>query len=215
MRKPCRILVFTVGALLAAGAVLAAGRTDSLPHRFLPSTDRGLVQATNPTDGSTWSIWSYRNGAEFDVAVSTLNDRGYWNEPTFIGSGDGLSQVQPAMVITDQGTLIVAFVEAETGRVLLTDLVDGSWSTPRQINTVGSRARGPAMLQVGDQLVIAYVEGKSTKIQNISASRAISTHTNEGPDPIGAKPPDEEPVDGDDDANDDIGSITGISDGKD
>jgi hypothetical protein len=212
MRRPGPILVLTVGVLLAASAALAAGRAD-LPHRFLPSTDRGLIQATNPVDGSSWSIWSYRNGAEFDLAVSTLNDRGYWSEPTFIGSDDGLSQIQPAMVVTDQGVILVAYAEVETGRVMLTGLIDGSWTTPRRMSTEGTRARGPAMLLVGDQLIIAYVEGGATKMQRLSVNRGISTHTNEGPDPVG-RPPEDDGGDDDEDATEDIGSISSITDGK-
>jgi len=212
MRRPCTILVLTVGVLLAAGAALAAGR-NTLPHRFLPSTDRGLIQATNPSDGSSWSIWSYRNGAESDLAISTLNDRGYWSEPTFIGSDDGVSQIQPAMVVTEQGIIIVAYAEAETGRVMLTGLIDGIWTTPRRINPEGTRARGPAMLLLGDRLVIAYIEGGSTKIQNLSVTRGISTNTNEGPDPVGSKPPEDSRED-DDNSIDDPGSISNITDGK-
>ena len=72
MRKPLAVVTLVCCiALIAASPALTAPRGRDLPHRYLPnSLDGRLSQVTNPEDGSNWSAWAYRNGGEYDIAVS-------------------------------------------------------------------------------------------------------------------------------------------------
>ena len=84
MRKLLTVLILTT---LAAGTVSAAGkgvRRDDYPTRYVPrSLDGAIVQIQNDVDGRGWSAWAYRNGAEYDLAVSVSTSPGVWSEPRF------------------------------------------------------------------------------------------------------------------------------------
>ena len=81
--------------LLAALALPAsAGTRFAEPRRFDPATDGDLVQLVNPVDGRTWGVWTYRNGSETDIAISTLDEAtGRWSEPFLMGRDDRIDQV--------------------------------------------------------------------------------------------------------------------------
>ena len=143
------------------------------PPRYLPNAlDSGLVQVANPQDGRTWAAWAYRNGAEYDIALSSATPDGEWTEPVLFGLDDGKNQVQPAMAIDGFGNLYLAFIEGGSGRVLLTQRIAGLevWSDPVSLGALGGRGVAPALKVVGDRLVVAIAVKGGIEILDLPLS---------------------------------------------
>ena len=151
-----------VALLLALpGASGAWAGEAALPHRYSTSSlDGGLVQIQNPVDGRAWSVWAYRSGAEYDIAVS-VRQGGLWSEPSFLGQADSKSQIQPALTVDPSGNLYLAFALREIGQIMLSTLRVGSdvWSAPVSIVGEPGRHFAPALRIVGGMLVVAYRSG--------------------------------------------------------
>jgi len=168
----------------------AGGMTDArdarTPHRFLPnSLDRGLIEVGNPVDGRTWAVWSYRNGAEYDIAMSFVTASGAWSEPAFLGLDDGRDQIEPALVADTAGTLYLAYAELETNRVLLSVLPahGANWTQP-VILAESALSRAPALRMVGDRLIVAYRAAEGIRIVDLpSFSSGANQSIFDGPDP--------------------------------
>ena len=202
MRKPLRFLIILT-CITLVGVAWAGPRSGSHPHRFQPeSLDSGIVQSASPLDGSVHSAWAYRNGAEYDIAISTLEEDGDWSEPVFLGGNDGIDQLQPALASDEMGNLYLAFVQGNPGRVLVTVLTPGSsnWTTPVAVSALSRRASAPSIRVVGSRLVLAYRSGRdSVEILDFPLT-GPGTHDGgftDGPDPVGA-PPKDNPRPGDD-----------------
>jgi len=153
------------------------------------------VQATSPLDGRVWSAWAYRNGAEYDIAVSTLDEDGDWSEPVYFGGGDGLDQVQPAIVSDELGNLYLAFVQGDPSRVWISVLTPGSsnWTTPVVVTGLARRAHSPGMRVVGSRLVLAFRTGRDGVEILDFPLLGNGTHDGgftDGPDPVGSPPKD-------------------------
>lgn len=213
MLKSSKIATFGLCAVLAfSGLALAGGKQRlSMPHRYVPNSDSGLVQLRD-AQGTTWAAWAYRNGGEYDLAISRMGSTGFWSEPTLIGLDDGLDQIQPAIAIDATGHVYVGFAEAESGRVLLTTRIQGQWTTPAQINDVDTRGNRPALRVVGDRLVVAYQSSRRTlEIRDLPLAGSIGSNNNEGPDPVGG---DADPDSNDEDDDDTVGTLSDITDGS-
>ena len=111
----CCITLALVATSAQAGQALA-------PHRYLAGSDGPLVQVSNPHDGRTWAAWAYRNGSEFDIAISHVDADGNWTEPVFVGRDDRRDQVQPAIAADEFGNVYLAWSERATGRVMVSVL---------------------------------------------------------------------------------------------
>ena len=198
---------------VAAAVVLAccasAARADgSVPRRFMPHSDSGLIQQQNQLDGSVWAAWTYGQRGESDIAVARIDERGFWTEPILLGAGDGVSQAEPAMVSDHNGHLYLAWTEVETGRVMLSVLPYGfeQWGVPQVINDVKGSASSPALMVAASRRLVVgfYVNGtvrlvelrllpKGTPLQGMS----------DGPDPTGMSD-DSGAIDEDEETEDEI-----------
>ena len=204
MRKSVTVIV-TILTILALGTSVFAATPRGLPHRYAPnSLDGRLTQVTRVEDGRTLAAWAYRNGAEYDIAVSRVDENGRWSEPMFIGIDDGRDQVQPALAIDADGNAYLAFADRAEGRILLSALcVDGeAWSRPVALTAPGAEATSPALLIVGDRLVVAYQTGGDLKMIDLpltgtDGSASLLTIVDH-PDPVEyvPNPGDASPIDG-------------------
>jgi len=179
---------------VACGQALAFGRGLERPHRFAPGYDAGLVQVQNPVDGRTWAAWTYRNGAELDIAVAVADADGFWSEPRFVGLDDGSDQFEPALAVDGAGTLYLAFVDRGSGAIVLTALRRGApaWSPPVAVTDAATRGRAPSLAVVGDRLVVAYRTAMRVRIAELPLLSPPATSSpnqgfgiNDGPDPTG------------------------------
>ena len=75
MRRTGLLIYCITLALVATSALAGQALT---PHRYLAGSDGPLVQVSNPHDGRTWAAWAYRNGSEFDIAISHVDADGNW-----------------------------------------------------------------------------------------------------------------------------------------
>jgi hypothetical protein len=195
MRKPLALFVVVCCiAVLAAAPALAAPRGKNLPHRYIPNgMDGRLDWVTNPADGTEWSTWAYRNGAEYDVAVSFRDEYGFWTEPVLLGEDDGRDQGEPVLAADRQGTIYVAYAERSPDRIMITWLTAGSdrWAKPQPLTAVGLRARTPAVRVVSDRLVVAFRSGRGLVIVDFPIVGPTMTTNifNDGPDPVGEQDP--------------------------
>jgi hypothetical protein len=151
---PLASLVLTVAVSAAS-----AGPAADLPPRYsLGARDGAPVQVTQPLTGRTFAIWSYRSGAEYDLAIAVREVDGRWNAPAFLGAADRLDQTTPAIETDPWGNLYLAYAVRETGQILLTALPLGhdGWTEPVSVTRGGERGLSPSLAIVSDRLVIAY-----------------------------------------------------------
>ena len=188
-RRIARITAVLVALCMSIGIVLA--RPVDPPHRYNPrSLDGALVSLTNLTDGRTWSAWAYRDGAEYDVAISSRDAGGYWSEPVFFGRNDNRNQVQPAMAVGASGNLYLAYTDRGTGAIMITALRTGSdtWLRPFAVTQDGERGQMPALRVVADRLIVAFQVGRALAIRDLPLfpqSTSVSGQgVQDGPDPI-------------------------------
>jgi len=200
MRKPLSaIVVFCCLGLLAASVAAARPRSRDLPQGYLPgSLDGHLVEALDPLDGTLWAAWAYRNGAEYDVAISYRDESGMWSEPTLMGVDDGLDQTHPALAVDNWGNVYLAYAERKPDRVMLTWLEDGTsvWSTPTSVTDPAVAALDPALRVVGDRLVAAFRTRRGLAILDLpllGPTMIFVDGLQDTPDPVGAYNPNEPP----------------------
>lgn len=188
-------------AALAGGYLIAAPAGPELPgHLFVEGLDGAPVIAVNPLDRSEWAVWAYRNGSEFDLALTFRNEGDFWSSPIFIGLDDGIDQVDPALAIDSHGGLYLLFAERPTGRVRLGILPSGaeSFIGPFTVSEAGQHAGSPALEIYGEHVVIAYHAADGTTIRRypvLTPDMAFVKGIQEGPDaidPLGLTPTDSE-----------------------
>ena len=193
MRKSVCIAIACCLLLVSASPLLADSRQ---PHRFIPSRDADLVQLRNAVDGRSVAAWTYRNGAETDIAVSVLSPTGLWTEPELIGTDDGEDQAQPALAVDSQGTLYLAYVERNGGRLMLTALTFGSkqWTRPVVVAQSERSVERPALLVSANRRLIAgYFDGQRVRLVELRLIRPNSpVQMNDGPDPVGDHGPNDD-----------------------
>lgn len=188
MRRSPSVIVTILGLSMLVGTVaLAAPASGERPHRYLPGgLDSGLVVASAPDTNQTWAAWSYRNGAEFDIALSVVGTEGLWSEPIFLGLDDGADQTRPVLVSDRLGRFHVVFEDAR-GRIRLSSLTaGGSWSAPVAISEPHLTATEPVARVIGDRLVIAYRAAGTIRLLDlpIDDDTVSGRGLNDGPDPV-------------------------------
>ena len=175
--RSLRFLILSSLLVCAAGGVVAAQRARAgsdpvdAPYRyFLRDLDGRLVRVESPTDGKTWAVWAYRNRGEYDIAIAARDAAGHWSAPSFLGAGDSLNQLQPALAVDANGNLYLAFAVRETGRVFLTMLPAGAskWSEPQSIPADTQRHWMPGLRVVGSRLILAYRSPSGTEIVDLA-----------------------------------------------
>ncbi len=180
-----RAFVAVLCCSLLIGAALAGD--DTMPVAFNPATDEDPVRVTNPLDGSEWVAWTYRNGAESDIAVSRLVGKGQWSKPQLLGLADLEEQVQPALAVDGWGTVYLAWAERATGSVKLTAMRLGKQEWIRPVVVAAGDASSPALLvAAGRRLVVGYQqEGRVKLAEYRLLSPQVDPTANDGPDPLG------------------------------
>ena len=149
---------------------------------------------SNPVDGRIWSIWSYRNGAEFDLAISS-NSAGIESDLQLVGLGDGLSQSQPALTIDAAGNVYLAYIERHgrgENRLLVSSLRynRSTWSVPTALTETTPGIAMPALEVIGDRLVVAFRSDDGVDIVQLPLlTQVILGNFTDGPDPISDKWP--------------------------
>ena len=194
MRKT--LLAILCCGLLFAGVVEAGkGERSAQPHRYIAqSLDRDLVQAET-ADGRIWSAWSYRNGGEYDLAISMQDVDGTWTEPLFFGNSDGRDQLQPALAVDPRGATYVAFAD-DAQRLYVAAVQPGSneWSTLVRVAN-GDQLASPSLMIVGDQLIVGYRNGDAVDLVALPllpAPGAGIESIYDGPDPTTGDSQDDE-----------------------
>ena len=197
-------LLFCITCCCSLLAATAASAEDVSPLRYLPQADGRLALADSPVDGSRLAVWAYANGSEFDLAISARSADETWSEPVVLGLDDGVNQIQPAVVIGADGTAFVAYATS-AGRIemITSDLAVADWSTPAAVTPRGVRASAPALMIVGNRLILAYRAGRRTVIRDFvislpdPADAQIGGLLQEGPSPVisGEGPDKEDPGD--------------------
>jgi hypothetical protein len=169
-RSPFPRHLILAWVLAFATAAQARPVDPDAPSRYLGhGVDSGLVFATSPLDGRLWSAWTYRSGAESDIAVSVRDASGIWSEPVLLGAGDGKSQIDPALVFDARGNLYVAHTVRETGSLLVMKLAAGAtrMSSPVHVSPAGARASSPTLMLSGNSLVVGYRIGRRVELNSL------------------------------------------------
>jgi len=188
-----RLLTAFILTIMISGMASAAGKrvgAPSHPLRYLPNSfDGAIVRAENTVDGRLWAAWSYRNGGEYDLALSVRTAPGVWSEPTLIGLDDGLDQRQPAMALDSRGAMYVAYADG-TGAIRLIVLQPGGnqWSIPVTVASGEGGLSSPSLMVAGSALIVGYRDGAGVTLRAVplltpnpvNELRAIY----DGPDPI-------------------------------
>ncbi len=204
-----RFLTVFILAIMVTGVVSAAGkgsRSGSHPHRYLPNSfDGAIVQVENTVDGRVWSAWSYRNGGEYDLALSVSTAPGVWSEPILIGLDDGVNQRQPVIAVDSRGATYVAYADG-TAAIRLTALQPGrnQWSSPG-IVAMGEGLSAPSLMLVGNVLIVGYRDGDGVALhavpllepEYVNQVRSIY----DGPDPTTGRDDDEDDEDNETSSN--------------
>ena len=215
-RLLCVALLLSIATIpaLAGATKFARGKADVPPrhladvppHHLAHALDGELIQVTNHVDGHSWSAWAYRNGGEYDLAVSISSVPGVWSEPRLLGLDDGLDQGHPALAIDARGAVYLAYSSGD-GALIVRGLQPFSvaWSDGLRIE-VSSPLSRPSLLVVGDSLVLGFRDGERVGLTTLPLLAAVETTASsiyDGPDPIGGREEDDE--------DDDDGQPTGSS----
>jgi hypothetical protein len=173
-------------SISVVGSATAAPAPKGAPSigQHMPQID-GPVSSLTGADGRTFAAWAYRANGEFDIAV-TIQDAGStsWTEPVFFGRHNGSDDVLPALAIDAHGTAYVAYAMSNPSRVALVMLPAGStsWTEPVVVSGKDS-ATSPALMIVGDRLVIAFRTANGVTMINVPVlASSITNGIEDGPD---------------------------------
>lgn len=204
MRKPIPCLV--ISSLLVVSSLVLAG--PAKPDRYQPeSLDQQLAQLVSPADGRVWSAWSYRNGSQYDIAVTVSDGSGYRVRPVFFGLHDGVDQTAPALAFDVDGNVYLAYSQGSPGRILLTALAAGAdtWTTPVAVTASSVDAASPSLRVIGGRLALAFSQGPAglqiLDLPLFSPGFLGGSGFTDGPDPVGNTGGDSGEDDGNDDDN--------------
>ena len=186
MHKLCACLALCVAAALTGSATAAPAAKGDRPTDHIPGFDGPMTTLAGP-DGRTWSAWAYRSSHESDIAISSHDcSTTAWTSPVYLGHGNGSDDVDPALAVDSLGAVYLAFATTNPPRVAVATLAVGStnWSEP-VIVSGAEAAASPALLIVGDRLIVAYrtAHGLSL-IQFPTLGTGNRIDMGDGPDPI-------------------------------
>lgn len=176
--------------VLAAPA--AAAPPQDGPHRWVsPRLDGTPVVVENLVHGQAWSAWAYASSGELDLALSSRDADGRWSAPVFLGSGDGIDQIDPALAADGRGVVYVAYAERGAGRIQIAALPSpaASWRSVATIESASGIVAAPSLKLIGDRLVVAFRAGREVEIHDFPLLASESTlGIDDGPDPFGNGP---------------------------
>jgi hypothetical protein len=196
-----RKLFFTLTLVACLAVPAVAGERGKMrgagtPQRYAPhALDGAIVQLTNAVDGRSWSAWAYRNGAEYDLALSFSTAPGVWSEPSFFGLDDGVDQRRPALAVDARGTLYVAYDDGD-GTIVLRALRAGSneWTPAVTVASQAGRFGAANLVVLGESLVVGYRDGDGVTMAVWPLLQPPGNSTSsiyDGPDPTGGMKDDE------------------------
>ena len=166
MRKLPAILSLVLVAASCGWALAAPPQSrPSTVSDHVPQIDGPITTLNSPT-GRSVAAWAYRSAGEFDIAVVTREaGTTTWNAPVFFGHRNGIDEGDPVLAFDAQGTAYIAFSMSNPSRVAVSALAVGAntWSQP-VIVSGADVASAPALMVVGDRLVVAYHTGRRTNI---------------------------------------------------
>ena len=128
------------------------------PLRYVPGWD-GDLSSAEAAGGGEWTVWSYRNGDEHDIALALRDAEGNWQPTVFIGVDDGVDQLHPQMITDPSGHLYVAWIDRGGELSMAIHSAVGTGWSPPAVVAEGFRLGWPTMAIVGDRLVIGYRDG--------------------------------------------------------
>lgn len=177
--------------VLAVPAAAAAPLQDG-PNRWVsPRLDSTPVVVEDAVHGQAWAAWTYANSGELDIALSSRDADGRWSAPVFLGSGDGIDQFDPALVVDGRGVVYVAYAERGARRIQIAALPSpfASWRSVATIETASGTVATPSLKVIGDRLVVAFRAGREVQIHDFPLIALQSTRgIDDGPDPFGNGP---------------------------
>lgn len=194
---PRRMLLFAAAALAAGllvptGASAASLGRDGRGDRQPPATDYRDAALDGPSfmavdaQGRTWAVWSYRRGAEVDIAVSRAVGR-TWTAPELIGTA-GADDLDPRLTFTVDGKPVVVWWQRAadgTGTVFAAARSSAGWSAPTAVATGTSPA---AFTGPDGRLYVGYLDGagkvKSRAMLVTGTTGFAGDSGSNGPDPL-------------------------------
>lgn len=188
--KPVLYVLCCLVLCIATFAQAGQKSIQSAPRDYLPGSDRSLVQLTNPVDGTLWSVWSYSNGAEFDLAISATAVEGNTTELLLIGEADHFDQSEPALTVDANGTLYLAYTEqvGRAGKRLVVSALPFGGTTWTFPVTMSGPARGlgsPALAVVSDRVVLAFQVRDGIEILDLPPLQlSYDMNFTDDPDPV-------------------------------
>lgn len=88
--------------------------------------------------GNMWATWAYRNGGEYDIALSQMVGQ-TWTFPELLGYGNGRDDLDPRVNFTPNGRAIIVWWQAETPYsspvAVFSFLASGEWTVPRPLDS--------------------------------------------------------------------------------
>jgi hypothetical protein len=191
--------------IFALGTSVLADPPRGVPHRYAPnSLDGRLAQIDRVEGDRTLAAWAYRNGAEYDIAISRVDENGQWTEPVFIGLDDGRDQTQPALALDADGNAYLAYADQAEQRVLVAVLRADrdEWSFSLAVTAPGAEAQSPALRVVGNRLVVAFRTGEELQMIDLPLTQTDDQPSLltivDGPEPVEyvPTPGTDSPIDG-------------------
>ena len=165
-------LSLLVSAVTLATPVMAASQKgtasqNSTPSEYSAQLDGPLAIATGP-GGKIWAAWAMHAPGEFDIAVSSREVAGGWSVPAYLGHRDRVDEVDPSLVVDQNGSVYVAFATRGSSRIFVSALVNGfdSWLGPVMVSG-DDRATSPVIRIVAGQVVIAYRTVRGVEITEL------------------------------------------------
>ena len=138
------------------------------PDRHAGAVDGVPVFAR--ANGWTYSAWAYRSDGEYSIAISFRDIYHGWSDPVFVGLGDGLDQVEPALAADGLGNLYLAYSVLQSGEIWMTAkwTVRDSWFAPQRISIGRDIGATPAVGIVGDSGSGEFVRIESVRVTELT-----------------------------------------------
>jgi len=160
------VLLSAVGlparAGLARGVESRSAGRDLLPtyHDRLQS-DGPVFMAEDPA-GRLWAVWSYREGGEWDIAVSRAVGR-TWTAPQLLGVANGKDDLDPRLLFLDDGTGVLVWWQRgplPEDQVVVSSFVDlrvgTTWSAPQRLSDRNEAASRPNLFVAQGTPLVGY-----------------------------------------------------------
>lgn len=185
------VLGLALLAIVASLAPAAAAPPEGEELRRVPDADYRDPLADGPAymavdgEGRTWAVWSYRRGAELDIAVARSVGR-TWTAPELIGT-PGADDVEPRIAFTADNIPVIVWrqtvPDTDAGTIVATSLVNGLWTTAQRVG----EGTAPALFVTGDRITVGFVDSTGqvcTRTYTVTGIVLPYGTGSNGPDPF-------------------------------